>query len=324
MRQVGLSVLKTICCFCAVTFYSASQLCNEFCFVNNHFLSILYFLSIVATPLFFLINGYSDHKTYSTQRLFQIDWSKILSVLFIFAFWNAVSYLLFSKNGFNSYFLQSWLLISLATIYVLNPIFTIVLSHYRWAYLALLLFVVFIAFLDILTLLNLNGQIEKVPSHFRIWTWCFYYYIGRFLALRKIRLISKRKKVRYYAKLFCFPLMFSFYLYELLLSKYVFKAFNATYFLDSVLLIAMTLTIFIIFDNIKIKTKILTEIFHFIAPAMIGVYILHDAIYFYLLHWFPTYEPTIATLYFFIVFTLSVIISRLLLLNSVTSKLIKI
>ncbi|MFW5394197.1 acyltransferase, partial [Yersinia sp. 2544 StPb PI] len=85
MRNVGLHALKTLSCFSAVTFYSASKTCTDQCFLGGEVMSVLYFLSIIATPLFFMIIGYID----SNDEIDQKDiLSKLKSIITIIIFWN--------------------------------------------------------------------------------------------------------------------------------------------------------------------------------------------------------------------------------------------
>lgn len=320
MRSIGLSVLKTISCFSAVTFYSTSQLCNELCFVSGTTLSILYFLSIIATPLFFLVNGYAD-TDYMTNK---IDWRKVIAVLFIFFFWNIVGFFTLNKVAQNSYFLQSWLLISLASIYLLNPIFTHILNNEKIAIYAILLFVLVMLGLDILSFFRKRTLLSDIPNYFRVWTWFFYYFLGRFLALRKWRLFTKKTRLKRIARIGIIPVFILMYFYEKLIAKYIFKHFNAGYFLDSIIVILATVFLFIIFDNFKPKSKWVYKIFNYTAPAMIGVYILHDAVFFYVNKIYPADNVFIAAAYLIAVFSISVIISRLIMINKWTAKLVSV
>ncbi|SES83329.1 acyltransferase family protein [Thorsellia anophelis] len=320
MRSVGLTVLKTISCFAAVTFYSTNQLCDEKCFLSTTTLGILYFLSIIATPLFFLVNGYAD-----TERAKKgIDWQRVIAVVVIFTFWNIVGLFTFDHVAQNSYFLQSWLLISLASIYLLNPIFTKTLKNENLSLYALFAFVAVMLILDIVSLFRQKTFLGDIPDSFRVWTWYFYYFLGRFLALRKWRLLTKRKAIKRFAILSFLPIFILLYVYEKLIIKFIYKSFNAGYFLDSVFVIAATLCVFVIFDNINIQTKIIKKAFHYIAPTMIGVYILHDAVFYYINKIYPAHNVGLALLYLFTVFILSVLIVRFIMLNRWTAKLISI
>lgn len=320
MRSVGLTVLKTISCFTAVTFYSTSQLCNETCFLNYTLLGILYFLSVVATPLFFLVNGYADTERAKEQ----IDWRRIFAVFVIFAFWNGIGLLTFDHVAQNSYFLQSWLLLSLASIYLLNPIFTRILSNEKWSIYALTAFVVVMLVIDIIGIIRQKALFANLPDSFRVWTWYFYYFLGRFLALRKWRILTKRLAIKRIARIGVIPAFALLYFYEKLITVYIYKSFKAGYFLDSIFVLAATLCLFIIFDNIKIRIKMIKRFFHYVAPTMIGVYILHDAVFFYVNKLYPAQNVGIATLYLFVVFIISVLIVRLIKLNRWTAKLISV
>lgn len=60
MTNVNHQALKSLSCFAVLTFFSTSQMCTYECFSNTNAMNVLYFLSIVSKPLFFIIMGYMD------------------------------------------------------------------------------------------------------------------------------------------------------------------------------------------------------------------------------------------------------------------------
>lgn len=68
IRDVSQHALKSLSCFDAVTFYSASQLCVNECFINANAMSLLYFLSTISKPLFFILIGYFDNIDNLTKK----------------------------------------------------------------------------------------------------------------------------------------------------------------------------------------------------------------------------------------------------------------
>lgn len=87
IRDVSQHALKSLSCFAAVTFYSASQLCVNECFINANAMSVLYFLSTISKPLFLILIGYFDNIDNLTKKEVRI---KIKNVVFIIVFWNII------------------------------------------------------------------------------------------------------------------------------------------------------------------------------------------------------------------------------------------
>lgn len=319
MRSVGLSILKTICCFSAVTFYTTSRLCTDSCFINHYTLSFLYYLSIIATPLFFMINGYVDTTDKLSKR---VAFDRVLAVLSIFVFWNLISYFAFQKIIQQSYFLQSWLLLSLALIYLLNPFFSYLLSYSKRAIIVLVGFIIVTFLFDLLSFFRKKTLIENIPDYFRVWTWFFYYLLGRFLALREWKSYFRQHSVRRFAMLAILPTFILLVSYEKIITAFIFQKVNAGYFLDSIFVLASCLWLFIIFDSMHLKSKPAQKFFLFVAPAMIGVYILHDGVFFYISKLFPVEYANYPFLNLISVFFISVMLSRLLLLNRWSAKLV--
>lgn len=111
-------------------------------------MGVLYFLSIIATPLFFMIIGYID----SSDEIDQADiLRKLKSIITIIIFWNVLFYFI-NEDGFKrGYFLQSWLLFSIAIIYLINPIISKVLQSNRTAIITLSCLVIFSISIDLIS-----------------------------------------------------------------------------------------------------------------------------------------------------------------------------
>ncbi|WP_145579376.1 acyltransferase, partial [Yersinia massiliensis] len=241
MRNVGLHALKTLSCFSAVTFYSASKTCTEQCFLGGEVMSVLYFLSIIATPLFFMIIGYID----SNDEIDQQDiLRKLKSIISIIIFWNVLFYFI-NEDGFKrGYFLQSWLLFSIAIIYLINPIISKVLKSNRTTIITLSCLVVFSVSIDLISAFSERPYFIDFPQYFRLWTWIFYYMTGRFLCSRICQKITKLPRIRLIAKVLLIPTAVSMYYYESFMSIYVYKTVNAGYFLDNFHVLILSLCLF--------------------------------------------------------------------------------
>ncbi|HDL8254756.1 TPA: acyltransferase, partial [Yersinia enterocolitica] len=250
MRNVGLHALKTLSCFSAVTFYSASKTCTEQCFLGGEVMGVLYFLSIIATPLFFMIIGYID----SSDEIDQADiLRKLKSIITIIIFWNVLFYFI-NEDGFKrGYFLQSWLLFSIAIIYLINPIISKVLQSNRTAIITLSCLVIFSISIDLISAFSERPYLIDFPQYFRLWTWVFYYMTGRFLCSKICQKITKLPRIRLVAKVLLIPTAVSMYYYESFMSIHVYKTVNAGYFLDNLHVLILSLCLFVIFDNFDTK-----------------------------------------------------------------------
>lgn len=319
MRNVGLHALKTLSCFSAVTFYSASKTCTEQCFLSGEVMGVLYFLSIIATPLFFMVIGYID----SNDKIDQKDiFRKLKSIITIIIFWNVLFYFI-NEDGFKrGYFLQSWLLFSIAIIYLINPIISKILKSNRTAIITLSCLVIFSVTIDLISAFSERPYLIDFPQYFRLWTWIFYYMTGRFLCSRICQKVTKLPKVRLAAKLLLLPTSISMYYYESFMSIYVYKTVNASYFLDNFHVLVLSLCLFVIFDNFDTQYEWIKKTLAYISPSMIGVYILHDGIFYFIASAYNLSDVTLRFTLLLSVFAASVLLSRARLLNKYTSRFI--
>ncbi len=133
-------------------------------------MGVLYFLSIIATPLFFMIIGYID----SNDKIDQKDiFRKLKSIITIIIFWNVLFYFI-NEDGFKrGYFLQSWLLFSIAIIYLINPIISKILKSNRTAIITLSCLVIFSVTIDLISAFSERPYLIDFPQYFRLWTWIF-------------------------------------------------------------------------------------------------------------------------------------------------------
>ncbi len=282
-------------------------------------MSVLYFLSIIATPLFFMIIGYID----SSDEIDQQDiLRKLKSIITIIIFWNVLFYFI-NEDGFKrGYFLQSWLLFSIAIIYLINPIISKVLKSNRTAIITLSCLVIFSITIDLVSAFTERPYLIDFPQHFRLWTWIFYYIAGRFFYSRICQKATKLTKVRVIAKVLLIPTAISMYYYESFMSIYVYKTVNAGYFLDNMHVLILSLCLFVIFDNFDTKYEWIKKTLAYISPSMIGVYILHDGIFYFISSAYNLSDITLRFTLLLSVFAASVLLSRALLLNKYTSRFI--
>ncbi len=63
MNSTGLSIIKTLGCMTAVTFFTIYNTRDRFDYDYHWILGLLTFISTIATPLFFVVAGYLDAQT---------------------------------------------------------------------------------------------------------------------------------------------------------------------------------------------------------------------------------------------------------------------
>ena len=136
MTNVNHQALKSLSCFAAVTFFSTSQMCTYECFLNTNAMNVLYFLSIVSKPLFFIIMGYMDEVENLTLSNILF---KIKAIVIIMLFWYIVPGVIGSDYIQQGYFLQSGTLLGMVGIYLIYPIILKVIRHTHFALVYLLL-----------------------------------------------------------------------------------------------------------------------------------------------------------------------------------------
>lgn len=112
------------------------------------------------------------------------------------------------------------------------------------------------------------------------------------------------------------------YYYESFMSIHVYKTVNAGYFLDNLHVLILSLCLFVIFDNFDTKHEWIKKTLAYISPSMIGVYILHDGIFYFIASAYNLSDVTLRFTLLLLVFAASVLLSRILLLNKYTSRFI--
>ena len=94
MNSTGLSIIKTLGCMTAVTFFTIYNTWDHYDYDYHWILGLLTFISTIATPLFFVVAGYLDAQTRHDAN-WQIG--KIKSVVIVFLFWVTVYYALSAR-----------------------------------------------------------------------------------------------------------------------------------------------------------------------------------------------------------------------------------
>lgn len=319
IKNVSQHALKSLSCFAAVTFFSTSQVCAYECFLNANTMSILYFLSIISKPLFFIIIGYMDEVEELTKKDIVI---KIKSIILIMLLWNIVLSLIKTTYIQQGYLLQNGILLSMGIIYVIYPIILKGIKHLRVTAFFFASLVAIIALLDIFSPVDTKNDPLFISSYSFIWIWGGYYIFGHMLGSESGRLFTKRVHVFGLAKIMLIPVGVSMYFYERYLTLHVQPSVAGWFVLEHAHFLAMSLILFILFDNINIKNRLITHVVEFISPAMVGVYIVHYSVFYFITTLYHFDDITLKFTLLVLVFIASVIICRLLLLNRFTARII--
>lgn len=316
LTDVSQQALKSLSCFAAVTFYSTSQLCIDECFINANAMSILYFLSTIAKPLFFTLIGFMDSADkLSTKAVV----GKIKSIIIIMIFWNAIASFITFEYIQRGYILQNGIMLSMAIIYVIYPAIIKGTLHLKWTLSVFAALFALTAVLDGMGLLATKDDPLFLSSYPLIWIWAAYYTLGHVLGSDRGRHFTHKILVVWLARIIVIPLGVSMYFYEQYLSTQTIKGVTLWFFLEHLHLMIMALALFIVFDNITIQSRLITQVVQFISPAMVGVYIVHYSVFYFIS---TLYDFNYVTLKFALlvsVFIASVLLCRLLLTNRFTS-----
>ena len=321
MQNISQHALKSLSCFAAVTFYSTSQMCIDECFLHDRTMSVFYFLSIIAKPLFFLLIGYMDEQENLTRRMILL---KMKSIILIILFWNILFFFIDSVLFRQGYLLQNEILIAIATIYLFYPLLIRVLQSIALTLFLVGLFVFFSLLVNFYNALGKGYTIIDLPEYFNVWILISYYLFGRILGSKKGQRLCKRTLIAIGTRVLLIPAALMLFFYEYHLTFHAVQNIIPWFLIEQLLVLLLCLILFVLFDNLNITNPWIVKIVTFISPAMMGVYIVHYSV-FYLIS--IAYDFDNLTLRFgllLLVFMASVVISRLLLLNRYTSQIISI
>jgi len=318
-ESINQNALKSLSCFAAVTFFSLSHFCTYECFISNDVMSILYFTSTVAKPLFFLLMGYIDEvEKISKKELY----SKIRSIIFIIIFWNLILSVINTPYVNMSYILQNGILLGMVIIYISYPLILACIKKWKVAALVSVVLILSLNAFYIFSDFESNNDPIYISSYYSIWVWAGYYIIGHILGEPKGRRFTKKRNIVISAKIFLMPIAVSLYFFDRYLSINIHERFVGWFLLEHLHLLCLSLALFIVFDNINIKNRLITRLVEFISPAMVGIYIVHNSVFFIVNAFYNFNDAIIKITFPVIVFIFSVLLCRLLLLNRFTAKLI--
>lgn len=318
-KNVNQHALKSLSCFAAVTFFSSSQMCAYECFLSANAMSVLYFLSIISKPLFFIIIGYMDE----VDKLTKFDiLVKIKSIIIIMILWNLVLSLIRTQYIQQGYLLQNGILLNMGVIYLLYPLILKGIKHIKITAAIFIGIIAVIALLDIFRTVDSSDDPLFISSYSFIWVWSGYYIFGHMLGEEQGRRIIKKINVLWAARILLIPIGVSMYFYERYLTTHTQLSIAGWFVIEHLHLLTMSLALFILFENMQIKNRLITRTVEFISPAMVGVYIVHYSVFYFITTLYDFHNTSLKFTLLILVFLASVLISRLLLLNRFTARII--
>ena len=322
MNTTGLNIIKTLGCLTAVTFFTVYNTYDDYNYNYDTILAFLTFISTIATPLFFVVNGYMDAGSCSEENTSEWQMRKIRAILTLFIFWFTVYYLWEPYQ--KGYLIQPWFIFSLVVIYTFHPVVewlakrTCILACVTGALL------IFSFAYDLLALYHPQNQVFSIPAQFRIWTWILYYLTGQLLFDHKISRLYGRPRLAVAAAI-AIPFVYIFtWMYEKHFFFSLFKVEQNSFILTGSQVYLLVVLIIIAANGVKadaIKRPV-GEMVGALGKTMTGVYILHYSFFNLLIEWIPIHSLTAKLFVILLTFLLSVASSTLLLKNKVTRRLI--
>ncbi|PHI29860.1 acyltransferase family protein [Budvicia aquatica] len=319
IRNVSKHALKSLSCFAAVTFFSTSQMSAYEDFLHVNSMSILYFFSVISKPLFFIIIGYMDEVEKLTRKETLI---KVKTIIIIIIFWNIILSLIKTRFVQQGYLLQQGIILDMGLIYLFYPIIVKGIRNLKATALVLVGLVGVIALFDIFSPLDTRDDPLFISSFAFIWVWGGYYILGHALGTEQGRRFTRNASVHLLSKILLIPLGISMFFYERYISTHIHESVAVWFVLEHLYLLAMSMVLFILFDNMSMKSKLINNIVEFISPAMVGVYIVHYSVFYFITTLYDFHNFTLRFIPLALVFIASVMVSRLLLLNKYTAKII--
>ena len=321
MNTTGLNIIKTLGCMTAVTFFTLYNTWDHYGYDYHWILGFLTFISTIATPLFFVVAGCID-----AQVRHDAQWQivKIKSVVIVFLFWMTIYYLWEPYQ--RGYLIQPWFVFSFIVIYVFHPV-TDWLSQRLWIFgIVVFALLLFSYSYDLLSVLCPHIHAFSLSPQYRIWTWLLFYLTGQLFCNPTVsRWLSRQKVVK--TAMFALPLIYLFtWFYERHFFFTLFKADQNAFILTGSQIYILVVTLIIAANGIRFRQhrELKETILATISKAMTGVYILHYSVFHLLTQLIPVTSLNIKLSLIVITFIVSVLVSLLIMKNSITKKIITI
>ena len=307
MNNTGLNLIKTLGCLTAVTFFTLYNTYDNYAYNYHTVLAFLTFISTISTPLFFVVAGYLDASSpHNTQwRL-----KKIGAILLIFIFWYLVWY--FVGPFYKGYLIQPWFVLALLVIYCFHSLID-QLARRRRLLIATIAAVLLAAFgYDLLAIHIADHPWFILPAEFRLWTWVLYYLSGQLLFDPVVAAFYSRPAVAR-AALTAVPFVYVLtWLYEKHFFFTLFSIERNGFILTGSQVYILVMLIIIAVNGLSVGQG-LQSLAAKLSKTMTGVYILHYSFFNLLIRWISITSLGTKLLVIFLTFTLSVMLTLIML-----------
>jgi len=318
-RLIGLDLVKIIACFLVIALHT----CNT---TNSQvsISSIIAYASVIAVPLFFMVNGYllfgktKQNKWYSYKKIVRILFLTFIlnGIICLFyaisehRFWNPIPEIvlnLFFQEGF---FWHFWFFGALLLIYLVFPLLDNLYLHKQKYFIILSGFLIFtqcaIDALNIYFVIKYNDTIySHIPQAFWIESHFSYFILGGVLKLIKPR-ITKSVALGSIFLLYGLTIAYQFFI-----EKNFYAGIKCEYFHDNLLIICLSTILFIYISNIQqIKIKNSGKMISTLASLVMVIYIIHP---FVIMFYYQFIRIYINIIQLFMVFIISALLSWMLL-----------
>ena len=319
MNSTGLSIIKTLGCMTAVTFFTIYNTWDRFDYDYHWILGLLTFISTIATPLFFVVAGYLDAQTRHDAN-WQIG--KIKSVVIVFLFWVTVYYVWEPYQ--RGYLIQPWFIFALIVIYTFHP-FIAWLSQRRGLFFTVVLTLLCCAYgYDLLSVLYPDKHLFSLPPQYRLWTWLLFYLTGQlFNDPRVTEWIRDPRVIK--GSIIALPFVYLFtWFYERHFFFALFKADRNAFILTGSQIYILIVLLVIAANAVQFKKnrELKEAVLATVSKAMTGVYILHYSVFHLLVMLIPIHSLATKLGVIALTFILSVLISLAVLSSTLLKKVI--
>lgn len=285
-REKWLDCIKIIACFLVVMLHTTNFGIKE---NAKNIVLIVYYIGVLAIPLFFMVNGYLQLRKKDITYWYCIK--KILKILVIVLICNFIRAIICfilkgeHKNIFiesianiflqYGYFNHFWFFGALIIIYCFLPLINQLFNISKILNIIITIYLVIICILiDLVNIRNNllgNGIIKfMVPQPFRLWTWFTYFCIGGCLSKLEIKKINTIKLSILTAVITICTIFFEYFL-----SYKLYGCLFPENFYDNILIICNSILVFILIKQFDLKKS---RIIERIAPLTMGIYIIHTTI----------------------------------------------
>ena len=320
MNSTGLNIIKTLGCMTAVTFFTIYNTVDNYDYGYHWILGFLTFISTIATPLFFVVAGYLDSQSRHDS---QWQMNKIKSIIIVFLFWMTVYYLWAPYQ--RGYLIQPWFVFAFIVIYTFHPVIEW-LSHRRMLFVSVIITLLLSYGYDLLSALRPDIHALSLPPQYRLWTWLLFYLTGQMFSDPLVtKWLTHEKVVK--GAMFAIPFIYLFtWFYERYFFFALFKADRNAFILTGSQIYILVVALVIAANGVQFRknSELKETILATISKTMTGVYILHYSVFHLLTTLIPITSLGTKLMLIVLTFITSVLISMLILSNSVLKKVITI